>query len=92
MVYLQASVGGGFHAFEEVLVYGVEGDSERTIDNSAINMDAEVDAQHIIVLKYDFLSTRIGRPVSSNVVQAQSSRETHASLQGISRLNTLVAH
>lgn len=54
-------------------------------------MNPEIYLQDIIVLQHYLLCTRIRCPVSSNVVETQSSRESEASLEGIAGLNACMA-
>ena len=86
-----ASVCRSLHSSEQVVIRRVRCYSERTVDNPAVDMDSEIHTQHISVLQYDVLTSRIGSPVSSHIVYTESSRKPHAGFESVACLNTLVA-
>jgi hypothetical protein len=87
MAYSETSVRRCFDSREQVVVHRVGGDGERTVDDSAIDMDTKVDLENIVILKYDFFSAGVGGPMSSTIVQSQTSRESLAGLESISGLD-----
>lgn len=54
-------------------------------------MDPEIHFQDIVVLQDNLLGPRIGSPVSSYIVQAETDRESQPRLERIPRLKALVA-
>lgn len=54
----------------------VEADRKCRIDDAAIHMDSEVHTQNIAGLEQDLAPAGVGRPVSSDIVQAQTRRES----------------
>lgn len=54
-------------------------------------MNSKVHAEHIVLLEDDVFSTRIGSRVSSDVVEAESSRKRKASFESIAGLDTWMA-
>ena len=72
------------------MVGRIESHGKGAVDNPAANMDSEIHFQDIVVLEDNLLSSRIGSPVSSYIVRAESSRKSHAGFKSVSDFKTLV--
>jgi len=90
MAYPEPGVRCCFHGREQVVVHWVGGDGEGTVDDAAVDMDAEIDLEDVVVLQDDFFGAGVGGPVSCTIVQSQASRETLAGLEGVSSLDAWV--
>lgn len=87
---LEPSIGGCLDSREQIIVGRIETHGEGAIDNPTADMNSEIHFEEIVVLEDNLLGSRIGSPVSSYVVQAEPSRKSHAGLESVSRLKTLV--
>ncbi|KAH0389099.1 peptidase M24A, methionine aminopeptidase, partial [Aureobasidium melanogenum] len=75
---------------EQVVVGGVEGHGEGTVDDATVDVSTEIDLHDVSLLE-NCLVTSIGGVVGSAVVDAQTSRETHASSDVVALFKTLMA-
>jgi hypothetical protein len=87
MAYSETRVRRCFDGCEQIVVHRVGGDCESTVDDSAVDMHAEVDLENVVVLENDFFGTGIGSPMSGTIVHSQPSGESLAGLESISSLN-----
>jgi hypothetical protein len=88
--YLEPNVRGSLWSREQIVVNWIGSHSESAVDDPSIDVDAEIDLQHVVILEDNFFTTRIGGPVSSDVVQAKPGRKRQSSLESVTRLNALV--
>ena len=88
--HLEPSISGCLDGRKQIIVDRIGNYREGAIDNPAVDMDPEIHTQDIVVLQNDLLGSRIGSPVSSHVVQAETGRKTHAGFENISGLKALV--
>lgn len=88
--YLEPSIGGCLDSREQIIVGRIESHSKGAIDNPAADMNSEIHFQQIVVLEDNPLGSRIGRLVSSYIVQVEPSGESHAGFESVSSLKTLV--
>lgn len=88
----QSSIGGRLGSCEQVVVDWIGSHSECAVNNSAVDMNTEVDTQDIIILENNLFASRIGSPVSGDIVQAESGWKSHTAFEGVSSLKTLVAN
>ena len=84
--HLDACVGGILHRGQEVVVGRVKGHGEGAVEDPAVDVDAEVDGQDILLLKRNGLLARVGGVVRNLVVEAQTRGKAHARLEAISGL------
>ena len=68
----------------------ISGDCERRVYNAAVYMHAKVDRHHIAVPQHRVRSTRIWRPMSSDMVDAQTRRKSQSSNKRITDFETLM--
>lgn len=83
-------VGGILDGLQQRVINRVECHSESTVHDAAIEMRTEINLHHISLVQ-DHLIARIGSVVCSTVVDAQTAREAHTTLEVITFLQTLVA-
>jgi hypothetical protein len=88
--HLQPDIGGCFDSREQRVIDRIGSHGKCTVDNPAVDMDSEIHFQHVVVLEYNLIGSRIGSPVGANIIQAQSSWKTHAGSQSVPSLQTLM--
>lgn len=88
--YLEPHIGGCPDSCEQIIVDRIESHCKGAIDDPAVDMNSEIHFQDIVRLEDNLLGSRIGSPVSSHVVQAEPSRESHAGFKSVPSLKTLV--
>lgn len=76
--HIEPGIGGCLDSREQIIVGQIESHGERAVNNPTADMNSEIRFQEIVILQDNLLGSRIGSPVSSYVVQAESSRKSHA--------------
>lgn len=85
--YPNTSVGGILDGFKEGIVDRVKCHGEGTVNNATIEMSTEINL-HDITLVENHLVSSIGSVMRGTVVNAETARETHATLDVIALLQT----
>jgi hypothetical protein len=88
--FSDTSICGVLDGCQQVVVGGVEGHGEGTVDDATVDVGTEIDLHDISLLE-DGLVAGVGSVVGGAVVDAQTSGETHASSDVVALLETLMA-
>lgn len=90
-VYFETGVCCCPDSLEERIVDGVGGDGECAVNNAAVDVDAEIDFEYVVVLENDFLSSGVGSPMCADVVQAKACGERQSSFECVPFLQTCMS-
>ncbi|KAI6748728.1 hypothetical protein HG531_007675 [Fusarium graminearum] len=83
-------VGRLLDGLEEVVVLVVEGHSKGRVDNTAVDMDTEIDLHDVLLLQ-NHLVTGVRGVMRGAVVETKTAGETHTSLETVTLLESRVS-
>lgn len=87
--YADTSVGSILDGRQERVIHRVKSHGESTVDDAAVDVGTEIDLHDITLLQHHLVAS-VGGVVGSAVVNAETTGETHTTLEVITFLKTLV--
>lgn len=79
--YLDTSVGRLLYRGQKIVIGGIEGHCESTINNPPIYMDAEVNFHHIARFQNNLLLAGIGGVMRNTIIERESCGKSHSRYQ-----------